>query len=309
MEKEKKPNGYWTKERVFEEARKYKTKKEFCENCSSAYTIAGKKKYMSEMGWFENCQNPNRDPIYSVYCYKFKEYNTIYVGLTMNVKKRNAEHHNRGKVYEFAKTNNIVVPDMEVLIEGLYQKEAQFYEDKLKKVSEYTGFNVISIGATGVGVGSVGGAVKKWTENKIFEEARKYKTKKEFMKKAMGCYSAAKDKGLLSKMDWFEELHKPNGYWSDERIFEEARKYRTRNDFYNGSMSAYQLAWQRGLLDKMDWFEEVRKPKGYWTVDKVTEEAGKYATVSEFQKNCPGAYTFAWKNKIVGQLFPKKQTA
>jgi hypothetical protein len=45
MPMDKKPNGYWTVERVAEEARKYPTRKEFQRRASSAYSKAAK------MGW------------------------------------------------------------------------------------------------------------------------------------------------------------------------------------------------------------------------------------------------------------------
>jgi hypothetical protein len=44
---DKKPNGYWTFERVQEEAKKYKTRKQFMQKSSSAYGKAHK------MGWLD----------------------------------------------------------------------------------------------------------------------------------------------------------------------------------------------------------------------------------------------------------------
>ena len=49
-----KPNGYWTKERVFEEARKYRTKEEFKKCCRSAYEAARRNGWIPEMTWFQN---------------------------------------------------------------------------------------------------------------------------------------------------------------------------------------------------------------------------------------------------------------
>lgn len=49
-----KPNGYWTKENVFAEARKYRTKKEFEKGCGSAYVTARRNGWLSEMTWFQN---------------------------------------------------------------------------------------------------------------------------------------------------------------------------------------------------------------------------------------------------------------
>ena len=45
-----KPRGYWTYEHCYEEAKKYKTKKEFEKNCESAYKVALKNKWLGD--WF-----------------------------------------------------------------------------------------------------------------------------------------------------------------------------------------------------------------------------------------------------------------
>lgn len=53
-----KTNGYWTKERVFEEGSKYSTKMEFKKNASTAYSIATKNKWINEMTWFVSSARP-----------------------------------------------------------------------------------------------------------------------------------------------------------------------------------------------------------------------------------------------------------
>ena len=54
----KRPDGYWTKERVFEKAREYKSKYEFCKGCASAYQVAKKNKWLEEMFWFNSIFKP-----------------------------------------------------------------------------------------------------------------------------------------------------------------------------------------------------------------------------------------------------------
>ena len=53
-----KANGYWTKERVFEEGSKYSTKIEFKKNASTAYSIATKNKWINDMTWFVSTVKP-----------------------------------------------------------------------------------------------------------------------------------------------------------------------------------------------------------------------------------------------------------
>ena len=53
VEKNKKPIRKWTKEAVFEEARKYTKKYHFEKECESAYKVAVKNKWIEEMTWFK----------------------------------------------------------------------------------------------------------------------------------------------------------------------------------------------------------------------------------------------------------------
>lgn len=53
-----KVNGYWTKERVFEEGAKYTTKKEFQKEAPTAYSKATKNKWIEEMIWFVSKVKP-----------------------------------------------------------------------------------------------------------------------------------------------------------------------------------------------------------------------------------------------------------
>lgn len=53
-----KESGYWTKERVLEEGRKYSTKKDFLKNAPTAYSKANKYHWMDEMTWFQSDVKP-----------------------------------------------------------------------------------------------------------------------------------------------------------------------------------------------------------------------------------------------------------
>lgn len=51
LKSKKKPSGYWTKERVFEESRKFTNKKDFERNAKGAYLKAMTNKWLDEMPW------------------------------------------------------------------------------------------------------------------------------------------------------------------------------------------------------------------------------------------------------------------
>jgi predicted GIY-YIG superfamily endonuclease len=89
-----------------------------------------------------------------------------------------------------------------------------------------------------------------WTEDRVIEAARKFKSYSEFLATNYPAYRAAQRFGLLVKVrKLLKSSIKEKNYWNLERVSSEAKKYKTRNDFYNSSYSAHQAARRLGVLD------------------------------------------------------------
>ena len=88
--------------------------------------------------------------------------------------------------------------------------------------------------------------------------------------------------------------------WNFQTCYEEARKYKTKTEFQKGNASAYEIAWKKGFLKDYDWFEEIKKPNGYWTKKRCEIEARKYHTKGEFLKGCGAAHSAAVRNGWLG---------
>ena len=86
------------------------------------------------------------------------------------------------------------------------------------------------------------------------------------------------------------------GKWNYDTCKAFASNYKTRSEFQKASMAAYNVALRNGWLEEYVWFEQKHNPDGYWNHDTCMEEASKYSTRSEFQKNSKGAYNVARKN-------------
>ena len=54
----KKPNGYWTYERCYEEAQKYESRGEYARGSHSAYNSANKNKWLDDYTWFKEKSKP-----------------------------------------------------------------------------------------------------------------------------------------------------------------------------------------------------------------------------------------------------------
>ena len=94
-----------------------------------------------------------------------------------------------------------------------------------------------------------------------------------------------------------KKYRKPNGYWNNyEHCYNEAQKYKTRNEFQKGCNGAYQVARKNKWLDDYDWFEPSATCLK-WDYEHCYNEAQKYKTKNEFRKGCNGAYQVAINNK------------
>ena len=289
----------WNKETCYEEAKKYSTRTEFYKGCGSAYTVARKNKWLDDYDWFvEGRFKLFNDKVDSVYVYIFSD-NTVYIGRTL-MKRQEKRHiaHKNDNVGLYAKYNNLIMPNMQILEENLTLKEGLEREDYWLNWYKNNGYYVLNKAKTGVGSGSLGTINSgKWNKETCYEEAKKYSTRSEFQKGCGSAYAVACKNKWINNYNWFVEVCKPMGYWNKETCYEEAKKYFTRNEFYKGCSRAYEVARKNKWLDDYDWFVEVYKPIGYWTYETCYEEAKKYSTRSEFQQGCGNAYNVARKNK------------
>ena len=81
--------------------------------------------------------------------------------------------------------------------------------------------------------------------------------------------------------------------WNHDTCLEEARKYKSRNEFQKKCKGAYLAALRHGWLDDCTWFEPKLQN---WNHDTCLEEARKYKSRKEFSNKCSGAYQAARRN-------------
>ena len=289
------PNGYWGKERCYNEALKYKSRTEFGDNSPGAYHAAKTNGWIEDYTWFSK---PIHDKdTYCVYVYEHAKTNTVYVGITFHIKQRHFEHKN-GKlkngvrhydtVAKYFRSIGEKLPEPRIIRDKLTAEQAQYFEDYYINYYRESGITVLNA----IKAGSLGGTVVVWTKEACHNEAKKYKSRIAFARKNPAAYSAAWKSGWLQDYTWFERPKNPNKKWDYETCFQEAKKYKTKKEFHDGSAGAYAIAWKNGWLSEYDWFEKKLK----WNRETCYQEALKYNCRKEFSDNSESAYKVALQN-------------
>lgn len=107
----------------------------------------------------------------------------------------------------------------------------------------------------------------------------------------------------------YDENKKPKNYWTEEKLQEEANKYKTRGEFWEKNSGAAKIALDKGLMDKLFnyhinfGYSDRQVISGYWTEEKLQEEADKYISRKEFRDSNRAAYSAAFKKNLLDSLF------
>lgn len=305
----KHPKHFWeNKENVFEESRKYTSRGEFNKKMHKAYMSANKNGWLDKMPWLSN-RNVHTDRVDSVYKYYFVKENAIYIGRSINAKVRDYQHKTveNDSVYKFAKEHNAEIPKMEIIESGLTLSQGIEKEIFWEKYYRENGHNMINKAKCG-SVGSLNSG--KWSKAKCIQESKKYTKRIDFYLHSNPAYQKSLKNGWLDEMHWLTNSHKHfRGYWEiKENILEEAKKYKSKNEFKKNCPSAYDSARKLNILNEMKWeCTQIQRKKGFWTYENLKIEASKYKNRTEFNNKCSAAYKKALEMKIMDDFFPKKK--
>jgi hypothetical protein len=90
---------------------------------------------------------------------------------------------------------------------------------------------------------------KKWTDEALAKEAKKYNTRGEFLDKSPSAYMLAKRREILD--DITKHMFNARFKWTKKMIEVEAKRYETRGEFLKGSRSAYSAAVRMEILEEV----------------------------------------------------------
>jgi len=132
-----------------------------------------------------------------------------------------------------------------------------------------------------------------WTKDKVFEEAKKYSSKKEWKQKSPTSYIFAHRNGIIDECAkhmcflWSKK-------WDRKSIVIDSKKYTSLSEWELHSKAAVRKARQLGILEEVS--AHMKKNKK-WSNKEIIEDARKYKTKTEWAKNSK-AYYYAKKRNI-----------
>lgn len=281
----------WTKETCSIEAQKYKTRTEFQKGSSGAWAAANDKGWLDEVcmhmellgNAFKRC----------IYAFEFSD-KYVYVGLTMNINRRETQHLNNqnSAVFQHMKDTDLI-PQRKILCNFLEKSYARKMEGKF--LEKYINEGWVSLNKAKTG--SLGGGIRFWTEEKCAEESMKYTSRSDFSEYSSGAYTSALKNGWLDNICLHMiQTQKNSNFWTKETCAKEAMKYDSRTRFCKCCPGAYSAAASKKFLDEICIHMHHLPPHVYWSKERCKTEAMKYTCRSKFCKGSNGAYASASNN-------------
>lgn len=290
-------NNYWTYERCIEAAKQCTTLREFRDKYPSAYNVSNKNNWLDQFTWISKERQANG---YWNKEHCFEE--------AMKYKKLYEFERNSTGAYAAALENDWLKDY--TWLERMFKWDYDTCFEEAKKYTTRKEFHDNAKGAHRVAMKNGWMDDYTWfkklnsghgfwnSEENCMNEAKKYKSKSQFIKGSPGAYASALRHGWVDNYTWSEKRDR----WNEKTCLEEARKYQSLKDFYENSSGAYKIASKNGWLDSYTWL----KRRFEWTDETALDEARKYNSKSEFIKEKPGAYEYATRHKLpLDDIFKK----
>lgn len=288
LERALKPRGYWTFDRCKEEAQKYQTRGELQIANGSVYNASLKNGWLDEV--CSHMGRPADGYHHCVYAIINERSKVAYIGITrQNFKKRMSLHNaptntaNSRHLLAIEGTKSIQLTDY--IFEA---SSAGFAEKEWVDIYRSDGFTVLNDDRQ---LGRTGTNRRIHTDEMIFAEAQKYRTRNEFRTKSPKLYDAAVSQRILAKACAHMPGIAAKNTWTKSACIAFARTLRDRSEFVNASCGAYDAALRNGWLeeiyavlrsrDDMSWLRPTTRKAVWSKADQFYEiwiEAGKCGT-------------------------------
>ena len=215
-----------------------------------------------------------------------KNFENMSIPIKVKRKKTTSKKGNnsKGAKKDIVKVEYIAIPDLKV-----FQSVSYNYDNVL---SGYAFAKLDAIRREIFNMPNI------WDEESALKEAKKYKTRLEFMDGSILAYGWLQGKGLLHKLDSILTSKRNN--WNLELSLKEAKKYKTISLFKKNRGAAYGWLCRHNHLDKLS--KILPSNKINWELKTAMKEAERYKYRQEFIKNSQGCYNWFHREGLLDEL-------
>ncbi|MEK6211272.1 MAG: hypothetical protein AABM64_13055 [Pseudomonadota bacterium] len=323
-----KPMGHWTLANLLTDAQQYQSKSEWRKNSPSAYAIAGTKGCLARCcEHMAPLQRPKGYWTKEKCIESARRYDTIIAwslaeGAAYDAAKRRhwyrdaTKHmvrtysHGEYTTYCFLLQHDIFFEHQKRFVDLKDKKHLpyDFYLPDYDLVIEYQGRQHFEASPTSMFRKNLGAQLRRDALKKGYAgraglsylqiEAQKTDEIETALVAKLKEIAAARGNTLvLVKRELNQEEKKvlaSLGTWTKEAVLADAQRYRSLKDWANCGNSACQIAYKNGWIDEATkHMTPSQKPKGYWTKERVLNDAKQYKSRMEWFKASQSAYATA----------------
>ena len=140
---------------------------------------------------------------------------------------------------------------------------------------------------------------EKWSNKKIENISKRFKTSNEWFKQYPNSYAAASKRGLLSKLT---KNMSGNKRWTFKNIKNEAKKFKSIYEWRKKGNKSYIAASKKGLLPKFTKNQKrLIEANNFWTKNKIIKDAKKFKSKKEWRLNSK-SYTAARYRGLINEV-------
>jgi len=144
--------------------------------------------------------------------------------------------------------------------------------------------------------------MSKWNIDSLKIASAKYDRRIDFKKHCSGGYRAAIKLRVMDEVCMHMQASRTKNQWTNDKIFKEALKYKTKAEFEKNNKAAYAAAKHRNIYDEACIHMVPAREEENWTTKKIHKISLRYDTRNDFKKNEPNAYAAARRKKVVNKV-------
>jgi hypothetical protein len=129
--------------------------------------------------------------------------------------------------------------------------------------------------------------------------AVKFPNPRQFSLKYPNLWNFLRGQNLVDDVFVDRKKYNPDGFWTPEKVGEEAAKYKSSSEFQKNNQVAYRKATEFGILGVLF---PIRLTK--WNLDNATEVAKTFDTPTELYRNYARAYNILRDAGLLNDIYP-----